>query len=369
MDKRKISVISSYAYITIYNNYGALLQYYALEQYLKQRNLESSWIRFRFRRACFPFVQLSYCRKYIPHFFILWGNLKTHNAFMRFCNRKITCSKRTFTGESALEKYSPEADCYISGSDQVFGGTSEPNFLRFVRDNHKKIAYAASFGRDVLSDEQIAANVPEWIKEFRAVSVREESGVVLCESIGVKAVHVLDPTLLVDVSVYAHLFKMCKQKKKYLRAYFMNIKSKRNVFYADIKAFIDSKGYGLKITAVGEAAKLFPVKYLCFPSPEKWIESYANAECVVTNTFHGMVFAIIFHKPFAVVMQKGLTASANNRFYSLLRKLHLENCIFDGEKCSITDYFDNLHIDWKKVDDVIHEERKKTDLFFSKVGL
>lgn len=363
----KICVVSSYAYITMHNNYGALLQYYALEYYLKSRGHNVFWLRYRFKFAVAPYVWASLVKHLFPHMKIILGNIFLRHAFMRFCKTKIECSSKIYIDEVKLEQKFPFADRYITGSDQVFGGTLKVNFLRFVKDKNKKIAYAASFGRDFLTDEQISSGVPEWLRDFHAVSVREKSGVALCAQYGVCAEHVLDPTLLIDSSVYKNL---CNKEKyfNYVQCYFMNLSSVSDVFFHEIQKFCTEKLYKLRITSLGESARLFPSKYLYFPSPEKWLTSYCGAEYIVTNTFHGMVFAIIFHKPFAVVMQKGETESSNNRLYSLLKKLNLLACIYTGER-RLYEHFSSLNIDWKYVDMKIQAERKKTDTFFEREGL
>lgn len=105
------------------------------------------------------------------------------------------------------------ADFYITGSDQVWGGILKPNFLCFVSDRKQKIAFAASFGRKELSENQEEKGVSNWLKSFGNISVREKEGVEICKSLGIDAVQILDPTFLLSKYDYLQFHKKRKIEK------------------------------------------------------------------------------------------------------------------------------------------------------------
>ena len=106
-----------------------------------------------------------------------------------------------------------------------------------------------------------------------------------------------------------------------------------------------------------------------FPTVEKWLGLYKNANCIFTNTYHGMLFCIIFKKQFLFFVQKGSGAAENDRFYSLMSMLHLEDrMITSGDAACISEKI-KRPIDYEKVYSVIRAERLRTDAFFEKYGM
>ncbi len=367
MKKPKICVISSYAYIKNNNNYGALLQYYAIEKFLTNKGFDVYWLRYTLPRTNYFFFLLHLIhREAIPSLFI--KEIRCHKAFKKFCRMNINCSKTTYKSFSKLEKKVPAAEYYITGSDQVWGGSNQANFLRFVKDKEKKIAFAVSFGRKQLSKSQIDAGVPFWMQDFNNVSVREDTGVNICKDLGINAKLLLDPTFLLDKSDYLSL---CKNDNKHtspnIQGYFLNVNDKSDVFWDEIKLYADSKKLSLRITAVGNSGTKFPQKYCFYPSPEDWLYSYNSANYIVTNTFHGMVFAIIFRKQFAVFLLNGELSRMNTRITSLLERLGLTDRIWDG-KTNFADLIEKP-IDWTLTESIIKQNQDETILFLESAGL
>ena len=195
----EIAVISSYACIHTSNNYGALLQYYALQQYLKSRGHDVYWIR-----SIIPQSNLRIILRHIKNYRdlgLIRKYYRCRSSFRDFVEQHLNVTPKIYIGNIDLSNQVPEADFYITGSDQVWGGELKENYLLFVRESCKKIAYAASFGRDKISQAQIEVITP-WIKDIPNVSVRESTGVGICKEMGVDAVHLLDPTLLIDAQLY-----------------------------------------------------------------------------------------------------------------------------------------------------------------------
>lgn len=354
---KRIAIISSFAWIKVANNYGALLQYYALQQYLYNKGHYAFWIRYVLPTNTIRTLK-NIIKMVLKSPSVALNTYLCHRSFLKYCKEYLNLSKDKYT-ECSLDESYPLADYYITGSDQVWGGTIPANYLCFVKDNHKKIAYAASFGRTDIDKKQLEIVAP-WIKAFNHISVRESSGVEICKSIGCTAEHLLDPTLLIDSNKYPHTRRMVNNS--YLFAYFLNVKNLDDIQWQSILDYSEQKGIELKVCAVQGAQFMFSKKFLVLPSPIEWLTYYRDAELIFTNTFHGTVFAIIHHRPFVCILQSGNSAKQNTRMTSLLTIFGLCDRICDGS----SQVFDIAlkPIDWNYVDKVLQEWRLRTDNFF-----
>ncbi|MCG0150109.1 polysaccharide pyruvyl transferase family protein [Phocaeicola vulgatus] len=222
------------------------------------------------------------------------------------------------------------------------------------------MSYAASFGKGEITKEHLETITP-WVKQFTHVSVREAEGVDICRQMGVNAQHLLDPTLLLNECDYPH--QKLKIKRTYVFVYWLNLRSKSDVRWSEIEAFAKQSGNDLKICAVQGSQYLFSNAELVYPSPVAWLSYYQQAQYIVTNTFHGTVFAIIHRKPFLCILQSGASANQNTRMKSLLFSLGLEDRILKLEENIATAM--SKSIDWNQVTDTIQLCRKKSDAFFS----
>lgn len=354
---KRIAIISSFAWIKVANNYGALLQYYALQQYLYNKGHYAFWIKYVMRPNRYAAFK-GFVRHFLKNPEIQRESFICHKSFMQYCQDYLNLSEETFTADSIKRSY-PSADFYITGSDQVWGGTLAANYLTFVDDDDKKIAYAASFGKSEISIEQ-AEKIRPWVKSFKHVSVREESGVGICKSLGCRAEHLLDPTLLLDAEKYPHTDRIVSDK--YVFSYFLNVSSLDNVRWTEIQEYAHDTNMELKVCSVQGSQYLFRYKDLVFPSPIEWLTYYRDAEMIITNTFHGTVFAIIHRRPFVCVLQSGHSAKQNTRMNSLLSMFGLSDRILkpDGRIEDIA----NQEINWTNVDETLSLWRYKTDRFF-----
>lgn len=368
-NKQKITagVISSYAYIRGHNNYGSLLQYYALQQYLKKFGVDAYWIRYMFPKWT---MYKGLCKKILVYLYHglhvknVWNHIKTQIAFRHFMHTKCNVSDKKYDDLNELNLNPPKADIYITGADQVWGGWLEPNYLTFAPKEKKKIAYAVSFGRQQLTAEH-QNHIQDWVKQFDAISVRESSGIEICRKMGKDAVHLLDPTLLLDDVDYLPVNAVRAEKRKYIFCYFINEKDAQSLRIKDIISYSENKKIKLKITGIEGPEYVIPSKYLYQYSPEIWLNHYKYAECIFTNTFHGTVFSIIFRKQFYVLLQEGATEKQNERIFSLLKLFGLQNRILSHSE-SISDKI-MKPINWDYVETVKKQMRGKTDIFFKEI--
>lgn len=245
------------------------------------------------------------------------------SRFSRFLNNEIpniTCEIRE---SSKLNEISKELNAIVVGSDQVWRientrGANLNFFLDFVYDTSiKRIAYAASFGKDTWQgtpDE--TEKVKQLLSKFDLITVREQSGVRLCnELFNSRAINVVDPTLLLTEEDYNMILSL-PQKKEQITTYILDSTTEK---LDTIKKVATTKNLNI--------VSLYPKQRLnYFHSVYYWLENIRDAEYVIVDSFHGMVLSIIFKKNFVVMANKkrGLT-----RFSSLLMQLGLEDRMTD----------------------------------------
>lgn len=357
----RVSINSTFSYIMTNVNYGSALQCYALQKYLTKRGHQPEHLKDyranpililkRVKNARYP---KEFCQK-----------IKAQVAMHRFVKRYIATSKRGYFTESAMFAHCPQAECFIAGSDQIWRNANGSRYLNFAPDNAVKLSYAASFGRTSIPDD-MAQTIQPWLNRLDGISVRENTAVEIVNSlVSKKAIRVLDPTLLLDMDEYP-----CApvDKKDYCYCYFLNLGSRENVCFDQLKEYATIKNNRLLLTAPSNYS-LFADEQPLFPSVEEWLGLYKNATCIFTNTFHGLVFCIIFKKQFLFFAQKGTSERENDRFYSLISLLHLEDRLVSPEDIgSVSKKMEKL-IDYEKVYDIIHCERLRTDAFFEKYGM
>lgn len=279
-------------------------------------------------------------------------------------------------------------DAYVVGSDQCWRPLYSPclpnYFLDFAKDwDVKRLSYAASFGVDhwEYSDDEtrLCASLAQ---KFDAISVREESGIALCkEYLGVDAVHVLDPTMLLDADDYNSLvrdfdpkiFSIAPEhrvkttidiKDKKLFCYVLNMNAQKQAFIQTV-----SRTKGLTIVeCMPKDFRAQEVFEKCpddctFPPVELWLQSFRDSEMVIADSFHGTVFSIIYNKPFWVLANpdRGMA-----RFHSLLSMFGLEDRLVTPDKLATLDF--DAPIDWSSVN-AKREELKQKSLAFLKENL
>lgn len=300
------------------DNYGCFLQNYALQQVLKKNNHIPVTYDFVYPRSPIWIYILSWM-KTILYFFIpgkkrAFAKLKQKTKRLplwdTFIKERIDVTKR-------MDHYSKKIverndyDAIIVGSDQVwrprYNWYFEDMFLKFAKDVFvKKIAYAASFGAEIWEYSQDQTNLcSDLIKNFDAVSVREEKGVFFCRKyLNAEATWVLDPTLLLEKKDY---MKLCENVPVagsiYLAAYVLDMDDSVRIMCESIAK---EKKLVLKIFSAEQKASL---------SVPEWLAMFRDASYVVTDSFHGAVFSIIFGKEFKCIYNETRGVA---RFESLL---------------------------------------------------
>lgn len=290
-------------------------------------------------------------------------NLRRKNLIPFIQNRYRGISPRIFS-DKILKKYveSENFEAFVVGSDQVWRPSYSPAIGNFFLDflsptsKAKRIAYAASFGVDnwEYNDHQTRTFRNLAIK-FNLITVRESSGVKLVNDyLHCKASQVLDPTMLLSSEDYTNLIVNptvpVEQSDGSLFCYVLDPNPKLNNIIEKAETNTRLKAYYCNARKKVIASDFSNHLDECvFPAVEQWLKSFQDAEMVITDSFHGTIFSILFNKPFWLTLNQSRGAT---RFTSLLKIFGLEDRI-------ITD-LDNANwlkpINWDKVN-AIHKAK------------
>lgn len=353
----KISINSTFSYITFNLNYGSALQCFALQKVLRDRGHEVSLLRDYRANPVYiikRFKNIRYIRAFIK-------KAKAQVKLQKFIREYIVLSERAYFSYRGLKKHCPDADCHIAGSDQIWHNANNFRYLTYVPDDKLKLSYAASFGKAQIPD-QMRETITSYLARLDGITVREASGVEIINSMGYAAEHVLDPTLLLDWEQYP-----IKENgnSNYCYCYFLNLSDKSDISFEQIKEYSRETGRELLVTAPLNYP-MFLQDNLVFPAVEEWLGFYKNADCIFTNTYHGLLFCIIFKKQFLFFAQQGGTEAENERFYSLLKMFNLSDRIITGTGDREIQRKMQMPIDYEAVYAVIREQRQVTDQFFER---
>lgn len=297
-------------------NYGAELQCFALKTMLEKLHHEVSVIDIQL-----PLVKRSLINRLL-HF-------PEKIYFSIFWNKHIGSFTRKYFTEQEIMEDPPKADVYIVGSDQVWNPEITQRlspliyFFNFIKNDSKRVSYAASFGFETWTDEILKPQVNKLLKKFSSVSVRENDGIEICKNtFEINAVEVCDPTQLLvekDYEVICGHFQKKKMTSNIL--YWKQIKNK-----VSEKVLCDfSDRIGVKVLKIGD----FKINRRCINKPflsvKQWLNAIRYSNFIVTDSFHCLSFCILFHRPFIILYDR---KNRSNRIKSLLELLGLENRLF-----------------------------------------
>ncbi|MGO3184231.1 MAG: polysaccharide pyruvyl transferase family protein [Aequorivita sp.] len=270
-------------------------------------------------------------------------------------------------------------DAYIVGSDQCWRPKYSPYirnyFLDFAKEksNIKRLSFAASFGvSDWEFTNEETQDCKELLQRFDAISVREKSGIVLVNKyLGRNdAVHVVDPTMLLAIDYYKKIAEQeeTKVSKGNLKVYVLDKSDSKMRIIRDAE-----KKLGLKMFEVlpkkrlgSEPVTSHNVNDFAYPSPAEWLRAYQDAKFVITDSFHGTAFSIMFNIPFISI---GNPKRGMARFESLLSMFGLEDrLISDNLENVKIESLINKEINWEKVNQILDKEKAKA-LDFLKTNL
>lgn len=363
---------------TLNFNFGAGLQAFALSEFLKSAGYEvvilnirrhkfeklfDAKLSWKWKIYNFGINIIKYCINYWEKgsFCHTENLLRDRLTFMDFFTQ-YTCHTRRYYTDEEIKEDLPIADLYIVGSDQVWNPQNADNrlytyFCSFLPDNVKRISYAASFGGSNqlnLSEEKIST-IKNLLHKFSAISVREDIGIdILKETFGIdNGVEVLDPTFLPDVSIYE---KIALTSKINAKGYIFSFKFQPDKsWYKTLKTI--GKIKNLKVRTDWNKKRYRGFKYNPVLPIADWLQIIRSSDLIWTDSFHCMVFCILFHKNFIVTAPR---KGAEGRMVSLLRKIGLENRFFyDNDKILKSNIL-NEQIDYQKVEKSLANYRENS---------
>ncbi len=347
-------------------NYGGVLQAYALQRFLKNNQVNAILIDRAWDRSESSGL-LYQVQKFIFHHFI-WRNV------IQFSKKWIQPRTNKIASQIEMMKINEHGfDAIIVGSDQVWrveftGGVKNNYFLDFLKnDATKRIAYAPSFGtKDWKGTPEQTAKIKKLLKKFTAISVRERSGVTICKDFfGVNTENVLDPTFLLDKDEYLNILPKKFRKKNSVKLV-TYILDKSEIKCELIKGIAKRKRLTVKSINVKKNPMdlrkkvALDIYNYAYPSVYSWIRGFRDADFIVTDSFHGTVFSIIFQKQFIVF---GNNHRGMERFISILETLGLsDRLIYDLETADLNPIIDKI-IDYDIVKSKLDVEIEKSKRF------
>ncbi|WP_299762117.1 polysaccharide pyruvyl transferase family protein [uncultured Pontibacter sp.] len=368
---KKIGILTQ----PLHNNYGGLLQAYALQQTLKSFGY-TVWIINRIYNRKKISKRIKAYLKMIFHGYLL--NNKNYKLSILTAEQEqkvgmhtsyfkhkyiapITPAIDTNAGMQQLNN--DNFDAYVVGSDQVWRPKYSPNisnyFLDFIEGNNqvRKITYAASFGvSNWTFNKKHTERCARLAKKFHAVSVRESSGKILCKQhLGIEATQVLDPTLLLKPNDYYKLIQNENEPEVdgTLMTYVLDNDIDKEQLINEVANILNLKPFTVtqnKPLTIGNKKDL---ENCAYPPVTRWLRGVMDAKFVICDSFHGCAFSILFNKPFLALgnRKRGLA-----RFESILKMFDLEERLITDTK-HIDYNLLNKPIDWDRVNQVLANER------------
>lgn len=349
-------------------NYGGILQCYALQTVLRHMGHEVKILsKPKYGYSYCVIYPLSIFKRLLKRFLLRYNvsifkpshEIVSANIDI-FVNRYFT----KYTKRHWNSSISKQFDAVIVGSDQIwrpqYSESIEHSFLSFLDGkNIKRISYAASFGVDECeyNEEQIK-KCSSLLRQFDAVSVREASGIDICRNyLGVDAVQMLDPTLLLNVDDYCRLIDntdTCPIEGSMLVYILDDTEEKRYL----IETVAKERGLIPFYINIDTEDSTIPLENRIKIPVEQWLRSFRDASFVFTDSFHGCVFSIIFRKEFIAIGNK---ARGLSRFHSLLNQFSIDGRLilskeeYENNRALLTE-----EIDYNKVCDKLNYERNRS---------
>lgn len=350
-------------------NYGAVLQTLALQEAIQKLNCQVSVIDYLCPKIEYDYKILKINKKKILKDsikLIINYSIKKRKAiaFNTFNKKFLNVSENSYKSIEELNAANSEYDLFITGSDQVWdnkcAGFDEAYFLTFVDDSKKKNSYAASYSFNEIPTE-LKGEYKRRLEDFNNISIREKSGQSIYEELLEKEVSIsLDPTLLISDNEWKKYIKEPKIKGKYILLYNVNMPNK---LFSIAMGLSDKLGY--KIVYINDSLiKKINAEYRRGVCPGEFLGLFKNAEYVLTNSFHGTVFSVLFKKKFFVEMisKDGRT---NYRSKNLLKDLNLEDRII--ENIDINNIDTDTEINYDKSMEVLKKKREESISYLKKI--
>lgn len=358
--------------LTFHNaeNYGATLQAYALKETLKKLNTNPSFVNYISNDILkdYKLIRTNSFKSFFSSLWFFKRNLKRKNSFKKYINKYLDGNSKKYYNKEDIERDVKEGEIYIAGSDQIFNpvltnGLSDVYTLNFGKDisDVKRVVYGASIG----NEELLEKHKDDFYNKLQSVdllSVREESVIAPLSNITNREVEkVLDPTLLLEKEDWDKLILENKatslKNKKYILVYTLF----ENDEITKIANYLSEKT-GLKIVHFRKYnAYNNELTSLYSKGPVDFSNAFKNAEYIVTNSFHGLVFSIIFERKFYAVMPKERAGRLKDLIDTLSLNSRSVSTLKDVQALDIDE-----QIDYKKAKEILDKEKEKSMEYLKK---
>lgn len=340
-------------------NFGAVLQAYALQKYLVDQKNEVDIIDYRCKAIesvhspCY-FLYVKGIKNKMKQFLRLPRRLKKRKLFDDFLRRKLILSIKV-NKENIEGIFQNKYDVIIAGSDQIWNPVltnyDTAYLLDFVPDSIVRVSYAPSFGMNRL-DRKCIEIYKKQMERFHKLSVREKTGIAIIKEMCVKKVsEVADPVLLLQREEW-ETFMEEPVYRNYILLYLLR-DNERLICLGKKMAEQQNK----KLIFISDSLlKKRKIKYIAFPTPEKWVGLFHNADYVVTDSFHGTLFSVMFNKKMTIGLSD-LKQNGNSRIINLLNSVAIKFICCDDMIALGTE------TDWAIVNAKIEKLRAKSRQF------
>lgn len=352
------------AIITLHRvyNYGSALQAYATQTVFEKAGYEAVVIDYitaqRTKKQIMKTAAAgsnTSMSSFVYTFFKFFSVFLKEMTFGKFVKKNLHLTKQYITTDD-LEKDPPQADIYVTGSDQTWnsqynGGVDRGFFLTFAPKDKAKVSFVASFGKTHLNETEVAETKP-FIDQYNKLSVREDSALNVLHQLGRDdGVQLIDPTLQLTKEEWLKIASPRLVKQPYLILMLLYNEDNHATEYA--RRIADEKG--LRLVKISWEMKKPPMVDQLFThrSPADFVSLFANADFVVTNSFHGLAFSINLERDFVVVPRNEF----NSRIESLLTLTGLQERLVSTADTALEE--SEKPIDYGKVNTQLAEERQK----------
>lgn len=361
---KKVGIITLF-----YNNYnyGGMLQAFALQQFIEMQGFECEQIAIdRMERGKkdwnYKIKRIYWSLRKAPYRLVAFTRRKRFRQFQNV----VKHSKKIYNISNVYET-NTIYDMFICGSDQIWNDWNNSqqeincNNLFFAAEGKRKIAYSASTGTTAFSKE-FCRKIGPGIKKLDYISVREKSAVQQIKKLSGKDVQVtLDPVLLLDREYWGLLANRSKKRVegKYALCYFLGGDKEDEETAINVASSLGLKVIVLYFCESFIGKRKGNVQYDVSSGPIEFVDLIRNAEMVFTNSFHAVMFSVLFHKEFYTYLRstKVQGVSMNSRIMDFVHEFGIEEVLTTRER------FIRSSIDYKRVDAQLCILRKKSEKY------
>lgn len=345
-------------------NYGSILQSYAMQETIKNLGHESEIINYirddengknigktMLNRS--KFWNKNVITRFVYNILQTPNYTNSFNKFSKY-RKELLQETKEYNSLEHLKNDCPNEDIYCTGSDQVWGKIGDDDydktyFLDFVPEGKKCISYASSFGKEKIN-KNLEEKLPELLKKYSKILVREDSAVKLLKEKEIPCEQTIDPVYLLDKEQWNKMIGNTKFNKKYILVYQLH---NNKEFERYCKEFSKKVNLPLIRISISWLYMFRPGKLAFLPTPQEFMAYFRDAEYVITDSFHGTSFSLIFNKKFVYI----LPGETSTRITSILNLTGTQDRILSNYND-----FDTIkkEIDYKRVNDILKDERKKS---------